>query len=133
MASPSDPSLRTDSTGFGAWALLFGILCAAGGHGVFLLAAIWQELERGDANDLGAAGFSRFLEVLVNVGQGRLGALAIAWLLVAPLLALAVLPLRRTLMQTRWLAMLVLVAVLVTAGAFALYMATAASRGGAPS
>ena len=128
MASPSDPTLRTDSTGLGAWALLFGILCAAGGHGVFLLAAVWLELERGAADDSGPArGMARLLDVLVGVGQGRIGAAAIAWLVIAPLLALAALCLRRPLMQSRWLARLALVAVLVTAGAFALYLATAAS------
>jgi hypothetical protein len=127
MALRNDSTLGPDSAGLGAWAVLFGSLCAAGGHGLFLLAAVWLEIERGRASDAGAArGMTRFLDVLVGVGQGRLGAAAVAWLVIAPLLAIAVLCLRRPLMQSRGLGTLALGGVLVTAGAFGVYFATAA-------
>lgn len=128
MAAESDSTLGPDSAGLGAWAALFGSLCAAGGHGLFLLAAVWLEIERGAANDAGPArGLSRFLDVLIGVGQGRLGAAAVAWLVSAPLLAIAALCLRRPLMQNRRLRTLALGGVLVTAAAFGVYFATAAS------
>ncbi len=125
MATRNDSTLGPDSAGLGAWAVLFGSLCAAGGHGLFLLAAVWLEIERGEASDAGPA--RRFIDVLVGVGQGRLGAAAVAWLVTAPLLAIAVLCLRRPLMQSRGLGTLALGGVLVTAGAFGIYFATAAS------
>ena len=130
MASRNDTAPASSPAGLGAWSLLFGSLCAAGGHGVFLLAAIWLELERAAAQDLGAApGPARFLEVLVGVGRGRLGAAAIGWLQVAPLLALVALLLRRPLMRSRWLSALTAAALLLTAGAFVLYLRAATSPG----
>jgi hypothetical protein len=123
-----DQTLGPDSAGLGAWSVLFGTLCAAGGHGLFLLAALWLEIERGAANGDGPArGMARIVEVLVGVGQGRLGAAAVAWLVIAPILAIAALCLRRPLMQSRRLGVLALAGVLVTAGAFGVYFATAAS------
>ena len=127
MASRNDTALESGSAGLGPWAVLFGTLCAAGGHGVFLLAAVWLELERAAAQDLAAMGPARFFEVLVGVGRGRLGAAAIAWLQLAPLLALASLLCRRPLMASRWLAVLALATAVVTAGAFALYLRAAVS------
>jgi hypothetical protein len=127
MAAHGDPTPAPE-TGLGAWAILFGSLCAAGGHGLFLLAAVWLEIERGAADDAGPArGMTRFVDVLVGVGQGRLGATAVAWLVIAPLLAIAALCLRRPLMQSRRLGMVALAGALVTAGAFGVYFTTAAS------
>ena len=132
MSSSADPTLEPSSARLGPWAVMFGTLCAAGGHGLFLAAAVWLELGRARAEGSGeeqAAG--DLVGVLVGVGQGRLGAAAIAWILVAPLLALAALAARRALMRRAWLARLALLVVVLTACAFAIYLRSATGEGGA--
>jgi len=92
-----------------AWTVLFGALALAGGHGAFLFTAL---------SSTGAFG------KLTEVGRGRLGGLAVGWLLAAPLLALLALMLRRPLMRSRIVTWLAWAAALATASAFALYLTT---------
>jgi hypothetical protein len=118
-----------------AWSLLFGALAAAGGHGVLLFRALRLSAETAVAQ-AGEAALEQapeaprtLLTQLVEVGLGRMGAALLAWLLVCPLLALAVLALRRALLGSRLLVPLALVGVLATAGAFAFYLAVVVRPG----
>jgi hypothetical protein len=101
----------SDAPGLRSWSVLFGCLAAAGGHGALLLAALLE---------------SESLGRLEEVGRGRLGALAIGWLLACPVLALLGLGLRRPLMRSRFLAPLAFGVAGATALAFGFYLSTIA-------
>lgn len=121
-----------------AWSLLFGALAAAGGHGVLLFRALRLSAETvaAQAGEAGLESLEQASEAprtlvtqLVEVGLGRMGAVLLAWLLVSPFLALAVLALRRALLRSRLLVPLALVGGLATAGAFAFYLAVVVRPG----
>ncbi len=106
-----------DPPGLRAWTFLFAALAVAAGHGAFLLASVldvWSDLR-------GAGPFER-LQDAAGGRQPRLGALAMLWLMGAPLLALAGLALRRALMRSRLVVPLAAGATLATAAVFAIYL-----------
>ena len=94
--------------GLGAWILLFGSLCASGGHGLFLLCALTRLTKIPSAAELG----------------GPLETLVIAWFVLAAPLALAAAFLRAhfTRLAPRWAWSLATLAALCALTAFTIYL-----------
>ena len=101
-------ALELSPGGLGAWILLFGSLCASGGHGVFLFCALTRLSKIPSSVELG----------------GPLEAAVIAWFVVAGPLALLATLLRRafTRLAPRWAWSLASLIALCSTAAFVIYV-----------